>query len=307
MATSKVKISVIIPTLDRPRRVASTVRYFLEKENDQVMEVIVVDQSEKRNEELHAMAENSDGKLCLLEVAYRNVSRARNDGARKASGKILVFVDDDIEPADGFVRGHTDTLSANDHSFVTGAVLETGEKLRGRENLAELEKEQLEQGTAYIRDASFPYETAWCGGANLSCYRKAFFDVGGFDERLYRFYEDSEFSHRVKDNGYRILFSPDPVVLHTKEPTGGNRRDRYTAEYARAFFDNLAYFNMAVGAGVRWQFKTFLGTLRELLRQRKKSLLSYTTLRYAWFYMKGMVAGMKRARHRGEGIGWGSG
>jgi GT2 family glycosyltransferase len=71
-------------------------------------------------------------------------------------------------------------------------------------------------------------ETTWCSGAAALIRRKAFEDVGGFDERLYFMYcEDVDVSWRMWIKGWKCVYDRDAVVRHyTQDLTPGKRRTR---------------------------------------------------------------------------------
>ena len=54
---------------------------------------------------------------------------------------------------------------------------------------------------------------AWCGASAV--LRRAYIDdVGGFDERLFLYYEDFDLAWRGRARGWRYLYVPDSVVRH---------------------------------------------------------------------------------------------
>jgi GT2 family glycosyltransferase len=69
-------------------------------------------------------------------------------------------------------------------------------------------------------------ETTWCSGAAALVRRKAFDEVGGFDERLYFMYcEDVDLSWKFWMKGWKCLYAPEAVVRHfTQDLTPGKRR-----------------------------------------------------------------------------------
>ncbi|HEX4997925.1 MAG TPA: glycosyltransferase family 2 protein [Terriglobia bacterium] len=69
-------------------------------------------------------------------------------------------------------------------------------------------------------------ETTWCSGAAALIRRKAFEEVGGFDERLYFMYcEDVDLSWKLWLRGWRCLYVPEAVVRHwTQDLTPGKSR-----------------------------------------------------------------------------------
>ena len=61
---------------------------------------------------------------------------------------------------------------------------------------------------------------AWCGGAVL--LRRAYLEaVGGFDERLFLYYEDTDLSWRGRLAGWRYLYVPGSIVHHRHAASSG--------------------------------------------------------------------------------------
>lgn len=60
-------------------------------------------------------------------------------------------------------------------------------------------------------------------GALMLLPRKAFVQLGGFDERYFLHFEDLDLCRRARDAGYRVLLAGDVRVLHGK---GGSSRHR---------------------------------------------------------------------------------
>lgn len=66
---------------------------------------------------------------------------------------------------------------------------------------------------------------AWCGGAVL--LRRAYLDAtGGFDERLFLYYEDLELSLRGAALGWRYRYDPRSVVAHRHGASAAQQRRR---------------------------------------------------------------------------------
>lgn len=57
-------------------------------------------------------------------------------------------------------------------------------------------------------------ETDWCSGAALVVRRKAFEQIGGFDEKIFMYAEDVDLSWRLRQRGYKLLYVPKAVISH---------------------------------------------------------------------------------------------
>jgi GT2 family glycosyltransferase len=84
-------------------------------------------------------------------------------------------------------------------------------------------------------------ETSWCTGAAVLLRRRAFDEVGGFDERAFFMYcEDVDLSWKLWLRGWKCIYVPDAVVRHyTQDILPGKRR---TVENYFSFRNSLFLF-----------------------------------------------------------------
>jgi len=64
--------------------------------------------------------------------------------------------------------------------------------------------------------------TSWCSAAALIINRRAFEDVGGFDEKLFMYAEDVDISWRLRAKGYNLRYIPQAAVKHFSYEAGMN-------------------------------------------------------------------------------------
>ena len=84
-------------------------------------------------------------------------------------------------------------------------------------------------------------ETTWCTGAAVLVRRKAFEELGGFDERIFFMYcEDVDLSWKLWVRGWKCIYVPDAVVRHySQDIIPGKRR---TVENYFSFRNSLFLF-----------------------------------------------------------------
>jgi GT2 family glycosyltransferase len=69
--------------------------------------------------------------------------------------------------------------------------------------------------TEIVRDGyDRPQEAEWLSGAVLGVRRSAFEEVGGFDERLLLYSEDTDLCTRLRDRGYALAYEPGATAKH---------------------------------------------------------------------------------------------
>lgn len=106
-------VTVIVPFYNEAEHLAACLRSIL-AQRGVVFEVIAVDDgSDDASPQIVAsLARRSRGRLQGLEQQHRGPGAARNLGARRARGRILVFVDADMVAAPGFLQRITAPIRA---------------------------------------------------------------------------------------------------------------------------------------------------------------------------------------------------
>ncbi len=172
--------------------------------------------------------------------------KARNSGAEKAKGDILVFLDNDVllgHP--GVLSNLTEPLIADDRIGVCGASqLIPKDANRFQQHYA---KEVLHTEHPVVEEAK---KVGMVGSACCAVRRKVFFEVGEFNDQLLRGI-DVEFCYRVREKGYRVILVPQTWIYH---PPPGNLWQSVKLSFrngkATAFVDRYyPDLNFDVGTG----------------------------------------------------------
>jgi GT2 family glycosyltransferase len=218
-------VSVVIPTHNR----AGSLRRLLDALCRQTYpaartEVVVVsDGSTDATAEL-VRGFHAPFALHLLERRCRGAGIARNHGAALATGEILLFLDDDVEPAPGLIAAHAEAQAHLVRRVVVGPYPPA--RVR-RPDLYQLNSRWW--WDTRFREAARPhhrfgYRDVVTG--NLSLRRSFFDEVGGFDP-VFRDAggEDWEFGIRLLAAGAELTFAPAAFANH---------HDSQTTDLARA-------------------------------------------------------------------------
>jgi GT2 family glycosyltransferase len=155
--------------------------------------------------------------LHLIERKKGGPARARNAGAKHASGSLLAFTDDDCEPEPGWLAAlHVCFSRCPDHAI--GGKIVNALQENTYSSASQLLVDYLYEFHAARRlaDASGGRKAPRFFTSNNLAVPAALFDaIGGFDESFpLAAGEDREFCDRWQQHGYRLLRAPDAVVRH---------------------------------------------------------------------------------------------
>lgn len=213
------KLSLVIPTLDRPSAVLDLLRH-LERQTRPPDEILVVDQSDREDPRLAARAAAHRG-LRVLRIPAQGLPRARNAGWRQVSGDIILFLDDDVVPDPGLCEAHLAAYADPSVAGVGGRVTGGYDALQG------------EVGTFHALDgavrrnfgALVRRDVDHLPGGNMSFRREVFTRIGGFDPAFggAAIGEETDFCLRARRAGFRLVFEPGAAVEHLHLPAGGCR------------------------------------------------------------------------------------
>jgi GT2 family glycosyltransferase len=156
-----------------------------------------------------------------LRVLYRDtpgLAAARNAGVNNAFGDVVIILDDDMEPAPGFVAAHLAAHAAGEAKAVMGPV-------------PIVMSESMSTPSAYVGEKFNRHleRLARCGGpqtardfygGNLSLPRDVLLRVDGFDERFTQYgNEDVELSLRLASASVPIVFEPSAIATQRYDKT----------------------------------------------------------------------------------------
>ncbi len=192
--TDRPYFSVIIATYERHELLSSLMK-LLALQSFSDFEVIIVDQSKVIWEQWDT---DFGFDVFYLHTDIKGAVKARNTGAKYATGRVLAFTDDDCEP-------EFDWLENAHRRFVENEII-------GIEGLV---KSDRAQDPNYRTVTNENFEGLGYMTANLFITVEVFLRINGFDERfdLPHFREDTDLGWRALKFG-KIPYAKDVVVFH---------------------------------------------------------------------------------------------
>lgn len=198
--------SVLIPTRQRRRLLASALRG-LERQTMEgaSFEVIVaVDGSTDGTRQMLA-SWTAPYRLRYLELAGVGRGAAVNAALARASGDIVLILDDDMEPAPGLLAAHRQALERAGRAGVVGAA-----PLEVRQDAALAERYVAERFNRHLRKLAASAEEVGPAdfySGNFAICRSDLAAVGGFDTDYVAYgNEDRDLAVRLKASGVRLVF-----------------------------------------------------------------------------------------------------
>tara|TARA_Y100000589_G_scaffold138853_1_gene132776 strand:+ start:115 stop:1896 length:1782 start_codon:yes stop_codon:yes gene_type:complete len=258
-------VSVIIPTKDRIDLLATCLNGLLEKTSYENFEILVVDNNsfEARTLEYFKVMEKNDKVSILKFPGEFNFSAINNFAVSKAKGEVLVLLNNDIEViSEGWLRelvSHAIRPGVgavgcrlyypDDHVQHDGIVVGMG----GVAGYAHPRLKREYSGdfgrSKIIRNCSAVTAAA------LAIRKSIYNEVGGLDaENLAVAFNDVDFCLRVKEAGYRNVYSPYSELYHHESVSRGpdtdpvkakrfEREANYMKNKWKLFIDNDPSYN----------------------------------------------------------------
>jgi GT2 family glycosyltransferase len=261
-------VSVVIPTKNNLRFLKRCISTLFEKTDYPAFEVILVDDHSTDPAVLayydELLITHTDVSLYHNEEKF-NYSRVNNQGAARAKGDLLLFLNNDVEilesgwlkemvrwaqqPGVGMVGAKL--LYPDGQIQHAGIVL----GLTGHAGHVYSGKPALPAGLFVSPDAY--RNVSAVTGACMLVRKDLFQSLGGFEEQLGLVFNDVDLGLRVHQSGYRIVYTPAAVLLHHE----GRSRARYipredirlgAARLSKEIAAGDAYYNPNLSLAVNW-------------------------------------------------------
>jgi GT2 family glycosyltransferase len=219
------RISFVVPTYRRPGALRSTLAALQQVDYPSGgFEVVVVDDgSGDVTADVVGDLAAQDDRISYHAQPNSGVATARNNGAKIATGDLLIFLDDDMLVEPDHIKVHLavreqygDCL-VNGHWVFSDSTRQALEQTPfGRYRMA-LE-DDIRSRFSRVEVGQGRFEITKVTAANLGVSASAFDALRGFDERFpYAGYEDQEFSHRAQQAGFRFIYDPAIRLRHNDQ------------------------------------------------------------------------------------------
>lgn len=278
-------VSIIIPSKDNPDILKQNLDSLQNTVKKIKYEVVVVDNgsSAENKEMIEKLKEGLTNSGFIMQYLYEempfNFSKMCNIGASVARGKVLLFLNDDIEAAnEGWLEKMVDKALWKQNGAIGAKLLYPGTTKIQHAGIVNIyfgpvHKLQFHDDTEelYFRRNYMSLNVLAVTGACLMMRKEVFIECGGFYEELPVAFNDVDLCFTLHDRGYFNVVMNDIVLYHHESLSRGNdeseeKLKRLQAErdvlYARheALREVDPYYHkwlnhMAMDTGIRAMFE----------------------------------------------------
>jgi GT2 family glycosyltransferase len=144
---------------------------------------------------------------------------ANNLAAREATGEFLVFLNPDTVVGPGWIEPLLEALRKEERAgLATGKLLRPDNRINTCGNRVHFTGLTLCRGLGSERNTfAESEEVDAVSGALFAMRRQLFETIGGFDETMFLYMEDTDLSWRTRLAGWRCIYTPASVVVHNYE------------------------------------------------------------------------------------------
>jgi len=212
---SQPTVSVIIPVRNGEPTIEPLLESLQRLDYDRnKVEVVVVDGNS--TDKTREIVKQYPVKLVVEEKEGLNA--ARNTGVRNSNGEIIAFTDCDCIVSKNWIRKIVENFKDPQVSCVGGSA-----KGRDGDFISQYADNSLVPLMPFFKTREelgmiklFLHHPV---GGNMAFRRKAFEEVGCFDENIRYGFDDVEFAERICKAGYKMVLDPDVLVWHKHRST----------------------------------------------------------------------------------------
>jgi GT2 family glycosyltransferase len=163
-------------------------------------------------------ATSTDYNILLVDnnLVNRGWSKGNNYGASLGSAPFIWFLNSDAYPEPECLQALIDRMDDSNCGAVASKQLDPDnpDKIRYGGGLNFYPTGQHRGGLVSLGNCDLPSRQSWLNGASMLVRRWMFNALGGYNESMFMYYGDSDYSLRVRKTGHSLWYEPKSVVLH---------------------------------------------------------------------------------------------
>jgi GT2 family glycosyltransferase/arylsulfatase A-like enzyme/glycosyltransferase involved in cell wall biosynthesis len=219
-------VSIIIPVWNKWQYTFNCLNSILKNTNDVFFEVIVIDNGS--SDETPLMLRKAKHLKVINKSTNIGFVDACNIGANVSNGKYILFLNNDTQVTEGWLKSMVELAEKDDSIGAVGAKLIYSDgKLQEAGGIVWNDRVNLAWNYGrYDNPTKWEYnyvkEVDYCSAACLLVRRDLFERIGLFDERFAPAYcEDTDLAFSIRRLGYKVMYQPKAEVIHFEGTTAG--------------------------------------------------------------------------------------
>lgn len=237
VAADGIQVSIVIPSYNNAAKLKRCLESIAANSGTVNYEVVIVD-NDSEPETRGLLASELAGPK--TKVIYNSVNlgyaRASNQGARQASGRHLLFLNNDTEVQPGWLEPLLEGLEDSQVGAVGSKLLfPDGRVQHAGVVVINDQHHDIPLTASHLclhesADTPRANERRLCQSLTAACLlvrRQAFFEVGGFDEGYWNGFEDVDLCFKLGERCWLRVYEPRSVVIHHEMQGGVERVVRF--------------------------------------------------------------------------------
>lgn len=216
-------VSVVIVNHNNRAYLCRTLESLFRDSKAQEYEIFVVDNASD-DDSIEAVRANFPSVKVIAHPRNIGFSGANNLGARQASGRHILFLNNDTHVPEGAIEKLLQIKRDHpEYAIVAPLILYPDKSFQlswGRDLHLHTEvfrkffAEKWYRWLYRSKKSRMSRDVAWVSGACFVMERGLFLKVGGFDEKFFLYVEDADLGRRVRRLGHRIHVTSDARIIH---------------------------------------------------------------------------------------------
>jgi glycosyltransferase involved in cell wall biosynthesis len=251
-------VSLIMPTRDMAKLVGVAARSILNKSTYRNFELIIVDNDSREPETFKLFEQlKTDPRVKILPYPHPfNYSAINNFAIKQCDGDIVGLVNNDIEVMTPQWIEEMVSWAVQDRIGCVGAKLyypdmtiQHAGVVIGLGGIANhIHRKSVQDSPGYFGRNLVHHNVSAVTAACLFIRRAIYDEMGGLDEQIAVAFNDVDFCLRVREAGYRNLFTPFAELIHHESVSRGSED---TPEKAARFGKEVTFLDKRWGATLR--------------------------------------------------------
>jgi N-acetylglucosaminyl-diphospho-decaprenol L-rhamnosyltransferase len=237
---SEAELAVVVVNYNAGEYLGRCLSSLQANRGDLAVDVLVIDNASHDGSHEAAIASEPWARL-LANPDNRGLSAAWNQGIRETKAPYLLFLNPDTELWRGTLADYVEVARRHPNAGIVGplvrnsdgSVYPSGRVLPTlRDAVGHAFLGDVAPGNRFTRryqiagwDRTTEREVDWVSGACMLFPRKVFHAIGVFDEDFFLYAEELDIATRLRNAGWRVVFTPEVEIVHEiGVSTGRSRR-----------------------------------------------------------------------------------